>query len=422
MPYKIDGATELFLSETRVENIFISEYMPSAPADYVKVYLYGIMYAEFNMDISDEKMAQQLGLTPKDVKNAWDYWVSMGAARRTKTNQQNDTIEFITLRQLMYGTQTAAGAEAAAEEAAEQENEMADQSLKLLFQDAETKLGRTLSSKELENMISWVKEEKIPPAIISYCIEYCANLGKTSMRYVSAVLHNWYERGITSREQAEKYLQETDERHAQYKTIMNELGFRRNPTEKEKQMMDSWFDEMGYRIDQVLEACRRTSGISNPNFNYVNKILTNWKDTAEKKGTDVQTSRAVTQSTLSRYYDWLRRKEEGEAEERTKEVYQKVPHIREIDDHIRELSSKLSRTLLLGHDEQKNRSVKQQIDRLNEERAVVLTENNYPMDYTDVHYLCEKCSDTGLTDLGQRCTCTAQRMEEAAIWQKTNQM
>ena len=46
---------DLFLYKTRVENLFINEFLPNAPGDYVKVYLFGLMYAQF--EITPEPLA-----------------------------------------------------------------------------------------------------------------------------------------------------------------------------------------------------------------------------------------------------------------------------------------------------------------------------------------------------------------------------
>ncbi len=48
-------------------------------------------------------------------------------------------------------------------------------------------------------------------------------------------------------------------------------------------MMDLWFDQMGYSMERVIEACTKTAGIPNPNFKYVNSVLENWKNEAEEK-------------------------------------------------------------------------------------------------------------------------------------------
>ena len=65
--------------------------------------------------------------------------------------------------------------------------------------------------------------------------------------------------------------------------------------------MDRWFDDMDYTIDKVLEACGKTSGISNPNINYVNKILENWHK--EKNGGAADGKpKAVPVSVVQKYY------------------------------------------------------------------------------------------------------------------------
>ena len=55
---------------------------------------------------------------------------------------------------------------------------------------------------------------------------------------------------------------------------------------------------------------------------------------------------------------------------------------------------------------------------LEEERAVLLTENNFTVDYTDIKYSCKKCGDTGIDENGSRCVCVKERIGEAELWQK----
>ena len=84
----------------------------------------------------------------------------------------------------------------------------------------------------------------------------------------------------------------------------------------------------------------------------------------------------------------------------------------------REIGKSLTKGLLTGMKDSQKSQFRQQICALEEERAVLLTEHNYPMDYTDVKYACEKCSDTGFDENGARCSCVRQRTGEAEIWQK----
>ena len=49
---------------------------------------------------------------------------------------------------------------------------------------------------------------------------------------------------------------------------------------------------------------------------------------------------------------------------------------------------------------------------------MLLTDNDFELDYMDVHYKCRICKDTGTNDEGERCECFVLRTKEAEIWQK----
>ena len=171
-------------------------------------------------------------------------------------------------------------------------------------------------------------------------------------------------------------------------------------------------------MDKILEACSRASFISNPNLRYVNKVLMNWYEEAKINGRNVNSKGGVTQSVLNKYYEYLRNKEQNEAEARRAEVYSKIPRIEELDTEMMELGQKLSRVVLEGNPSKLN-EIKRLMKLMEKERSVLLTENNYREDYTDIKYACDKCSDTGITEDGQRCSCIKERMGEAELWQNS---
>ena len=181
--------------------------------------------------------------------------------------------------------------------------------------------------------------------------------------------------------------------------------------------MDSWFDEMGFKMDKVLEACSKTAGISNPNLKYVNSILDNWRKEASEDNRGVNEKKPVSRAVLNKYYDFLRKKAETDADARRKEIYKKLPKIKEIEKSIHSLSAKLSGMMLYGQDNGESKSLNDEMNMLYEERAIILTENNYDMDYMEERYKCNLCDDTGIMDTGERCSCIEQRMIEAEEWQ-----
>ena len=73
--------------------------------------------------------------------------------------------------------------------------------------------------------------------------------------------------------------------------------------------------------------------------------------------------------------------------------------------------------MLNGKDGGSNK-INEEKERLELERAGVLTDGNFDSDYTEVKYLCDKCRDTGITDMNEVCTCRLERLREAELWLK----
>ena len=424
---------EFYLLTSEVENIFLNEYMPGASGEHVKVYLFGLMYAQQNEEMTHETLARQLRLSAEDVDKAWTYWSEMGVVRKHPHGVPgllNYDIEFLSLRGQMYGrpqepeeeTEPAMQADSnAAEPAAESPvpQAMSSQNLKDMLADIERISGKVLSAKEIQEVCSWLKDFGAAPEVVAFAFDYCANRGKSNIKYISRVVADWSEQGFRTADDVKEFLGGLDQRYAEHKRILQALGMNRGATEAEKQLMDTWLDEMHFNMERILEACARTVSISNPNLRYVNKVLENWQQEASRDGRDVNKKVTVTQTVLNRYYEFLRRKAEKEAQDRREKVYAQIPQIAEIDQTLNDLGGSVSRNLLSG-DRSAVERIRRQMSELEAERAVLLTENNYNIDYTDVKYSCDLCGDTGVTEEGSRCSCTNKRIEEAEIWQKAN--
>ena len=403
---------DYYLFTTDVENVFINEYMTEAPGDYVKAYLYGLFCSEHGMELKTALMAEVLHMDEDRLRDAWEYWERMNVVA-IEEEDDDYTVVFLSLREQLFS------GEKGVERALDMSDEIIDEDeeFKRLTEAAEDMLGRPLNGKELQEISSWTKELGVPAEVINEAFDHCADIGKTGINYISKVVLAWAKEGLTTKEMVKEYLERTSERQGIYRKILNSLGLKRNITEAEKRLVDSWLDDMKFSLERVLEACEKAGFTQSPNLRYVNKVLENWKQEADAWGRDVNQRTNVSQNTLNKYYEYLRNQAEKRAEGRRQEVYNKLPEIRQIDINLQSLSSKISRGLLGGSTVQDMNEVRQEIRNLEKERAILLTENNYALDYTDVKYLCSKCSDTGIDENGQRCSCARERMGEAELWQ-----
>lgn len=406
---------DYFLRDTNVENIFINEYMAQAPGDYVKVYLLALMYADFDAQMSNETMAKHLNLPVEDMLKAWSYWEELGLIKKHYENPKDPfryQVEILNLKERFYGKKEKR--KKTDKKVPDHVKDMLDNDgLKDMYSEIERITGRLLGGKEPSEIFAWITDYNATPEMIVYAYSYSMKRkGHGDYRYVGTIVKEWAGQGLKTIDKIESFLEETDNRHYQYKRILKALGFMRNPTEEEKRIIDSWFDEMGFDMDKILEACKKTSGISNPNINYINSVLKAWKGGKERPASQVEEGKPNQISSVLKHYEELRAKNERLAEARRQEVYSQIPRIRQIDEEARGIGLEISKVMLSGGLTAKGKikALKEQVDFLNQEKAFLMTENNFKIDYMDMVYSCTLCNDTGILDTGQRCSCFAEKL------------
>ena len=372
MGFRKEQINDYFLLDTGVENIFINEHMASAPGDFVKVYLLALMYANLSLDITNEEIARHLSLELEDVLKAWTYWEKLGAVKKIKKNPEDKfeyDIEFIVLKEQLYGKSSRKVY--ISEQNAQAQ--MADKEIKDMFAAIENITGRVISGTELMEVLSWINDFGAAPEVIVYGYSYCVQKKKKDIKYIAAVIKAWASEGLRDVISVEKYLSENEKKQYLYKRVFQALGFMRNATEEERRIMDTWFETMEFTLDKVLEACSKTSGIANPNINYVNKVLINWYEERKGGGNGPDGERkSLTAGEISRYYEALRSKNEAEAEERRRAVYDAVPKIKEIEDELTDMSSQMSKIIISDSVDRKSlmEQLKRRMDALNTEKAL----------------------------------------------------
>jgi len=415
MRFRKEKVHDYFLLDTGVENIFINEYMTAAPGDFVKVYLFALMHAQLGIEMSHEDIAKHLCIEHEDVLRAWTYWEKMGAVRKIQTSSEDKfdyDVEFMILKEHLYGEKTAPKAFSPETNTHAM---LADKGIRDMFTQIERTVGRVISTAEMMEVISWINDLHAAPEVILYAYSYCVQMKKKDIKYIAAVVKNWAGRGLRDVLAVEEYLNENEVKQSMYRRVFQALGFSRNATEEEKRIMDTWFDTMGYKIDKVLEACKKTSGISNPNVNYVNKVLVNWYEDMKKGKAPADSSKdAVGTADIMKYYELLQRQNEEAAEARRRQVYETVPRIKEIEEEITAQSAEMSKIIISNRVDRKEAidALKSKVDELNTEKAFLLTDNGFELDYMDIKYSCPECKDTGMLETGEKCQCFGEVTKE----------
>ena len=444
-----DKGRDIFLHRTKVENLFISEYLPDAPGDYVKVFLFGLMYAQYEITPNRSELAKLLNLSVDEIAEAWIYWESRGLVRVLYGKDSNDEevnhIVFLSKIEELYGKMSEAPAPAVAEPAEAElplyvsiddmdydeviNSKLIDRRLRELYEKYQVTTGRTVSRQEVSKIEDAVKVYGIEPEIFDFAIDYCADLEKYSIDYIFKVALRWTEEGCRTVEEAKKLLDKHSRRNDCYRKVFKALGFNRLPAPIDREIMDRWFDGLNCSLAEVLDACSAAAGIREPNLKYVNKVIENrrlekggvntrlQKDTAQNSSEkSAEEGSPVSRKVLADYYEFIRNEDEKAREARVVEVLRKVPEMKAVFEAESSVNSKML-SLRPGTD---NLDARQRLRAeriaIEENRKQLLAENGFPSDYLTRKYRCSICKDTGYTDEGMVCSCCRERAAEAYRW------
>ncbi len=192
----------LDLETTAIENIFLTEVLPMAEGNALKVYLLGYRYAcdpEAHCRFSHEALARHLGLTLTEVLDAWRFWEERGLIRKTDVNPVQPgqfTVEFISLRQLYVENNFKARHEApkrAKSPSPERLTEsLREPVLKKMFRDIEVLMNRPLEPNDCLEILGWIDALPLEPQIIVKAFEFVVKEKNIrNIKYTGTVVRSW---------------------------------------------------------------------------------------------------------------------------------------------------------------------------------------------------------------------------------------
>lgn len=261
------------LGETSFENIFINDFMPGANGEFVKVYILGYKFAKENReDITNENIADYLGILESDVKRAWQYWKKMGIIEI-----EDEKIKFVNLRELYINNVYNLKEEKKEDRGYSKIVE--NPTYANLLTRVEFLMREPIAPMKKIDIINWITSYNMPANLIEEAFFYTTEIkGIYNISYVEKVVRNWSKENIRTMEDVEKSYIEHDVKYYRYKKVMRYIGVDKKFSQADFNIINSWFDEFKFSKDLIFAACNRTSKISKPNVAYVDAILMRWKD------------------------------------------------------------------------------------------------------------------------------------------------
>lgn len=254
---------------------FIDTHLAAANGTFVKIYLYALRHS--GRELTDEAIAEALGILESDVLKAWKYWEKQGVI-----SLEGGAVDFSPAPSAPADA-LPAKKEAPAGRKKYTEKEMAqametNPELKVLYSFAQQKLGNIISPADVNILFSLYDWLKLPVEVIVMLFEYCAEKGKLNMRYIESTAVHWVERGMLTAEQVEEFCRQEEQQKQQYAEFQKMAGITgRKLSQTEKKYIDTWTIQMHFSFDMLRlaydQTVMNTGKLSMP---YMNKILTSW--------------------------------------------------------------------------------------------------------------------------------------------------
>lgn len=286
----LDLKNKLRVEGTLVADLFIDQYMAAANGEYVKVYLYLLRHSEEDLSLSS--IADALNHTESDVRRALSYWEKQGVLQPVSFPQNKEkTVQDKPVSRPADKPAAVVKEVQAPVRAPYSQAQISrltgDEDFSQLLYIAQKYMNKVFTQRECEVFAYLYDGLHMSVELLEYLVEYCAQSGHTSIRYIETVALNWHEKGFKTAETAKAY---SDTFVKDSYAVMRAFGLtERSPGESEKQMIETWFKTYGFAKDMVVEACNRTlEATHNPSFRYADKILSEWKKAGVKNLSDVR--------------------------------------------------------------------------------------------------------------------------------------
>lgn len=261
----------MLFSNTELPDIFFTEYLSQSKGDYIKVYLYIIFLSKYGKDVKINDLSKKLELDFKVIQDAIKYWEDLGVITKKNTGYIINNLQEIELHKL-YKPKVALSAEAQKQTAQNQRRAQAIENINNEF------FQGIMSPSWYSDIELWFKKYNFDEEVMIALFRYCFNRSALHRNYIQTVADAWHSNKIQNFNDLDNYYAKQEKLNILYKSITKKLGYTRQLTQYEQAYVQKWSIDYGFSFDIIEIALKKTTSKVNPNFDYLDKLLTDWHD------------------------------------------------------------------------------------------------------------------------------------------------
>lgn len=150
--------------------------------------------------------------------------------------------------------------------------------IKFMFKSAEDSLKRVLTFDDQRTILWFYDHLGMSADIVTMLIACCCSLGRTSMAYIEDTAEAWYEKNITTHEQAENEILLMQKTYSFEGRVQSRLKLLPKITKAQRKYIEQWamwdisLDLVELAYDKTVDSTGKLA------FGYMNKILSKWHE------------------------------------------------------------------------------------------------------------------------------------------------
>ena len=269
---KLEQNDKNFLfSETKLPDVFFTEYMSQTSGDYIKVYLYITFLSKYNKEVKINDLSKSLNIPFKTIQEALAYWEEQEVLIKKNNGYIVVDLQEKELNKLYTPRLTSTPEEALS-------NSKNQYRAKAIEDINNTCFQGMMSPSWYNDIDLWFNKYGFDEPVMIALFRYCLERSALHRNYIQAVAEGWHKNNIKTYTDLENYYSKQEKLSLIKKQISKKLGFSRPLTQYESAYIEKWVVDFGYNMDIIEIALKKTTSKANPNFDYLDKMISNWHE------------------------------------------------------------------------------------------------------------------------------------------------
>ena len=258
-------------SSTEIPDVFFSEYLSDAKGDYIKVYLYMLFLSKHGKDIKQNDLSKKLALPFPVIQEAIAYWEGNGVFIKKSIGYVLCDLQEKQLLALYKPRLSSSPEQAQKTEESKYRAHAIDTINNQYF-------NGVMSPTWYPEIDLWFKKYGFDEQVMISLFGYCYEKSALHRNYVRVVADSWNKNNIKTYTDLENYYQKQEKLGLFKKNISKKLGLNRLLTQFEEAYVEKWVVDFGFSQGIIDVALKKTTSKTNPSFDYLDKLLTDWNE------------------------------------------------------------------------------------------------------------------------------------------------